>query len=475
MTTPPDNNQRNRKPGDVGPGIAATQNQARIYERELRRTILDPFVRRIQRRIDSARQNYEAIRLAIREIPDSPELQGLSTEAAERQAARIKARHTQQFTQKMSQFFGVNVGPMTPDLGVDGIMRQHIRQNVSLIKTIPQRHHRKLSLQMVKLSTDAPFDQQELSRILRETYKSSGWNLRRLTRDQTSKLIGNLNHARQQQIGIEEYQWLTSEDERVRQTHASNSGLRFRWDSPPIVTGHPGTSIMCRCVALPVMPPPPEFAIEPPDNGQPPTDIGTRPYMDGPVEGTNLAEDRTMDRFAFNHTELNDYVDRDKTSKASQSYFKDSYQSINKALRSGKPLSRTMQARVDSIRSDMKPLSQNVRVYRGDTRNLDLAVGDIFDEQGFLSMTTNSSTSFDSFSKGQTMFQAEIPKGVRGIVDNAGESEILFDAGMKFRVREVLQDFKFMKRELDPSGGIPYRWVEKEQTVSKLYILEAVL
>ncbi len=98
-----------------------------------------------------------------------------------------------------------------------------------------------------------PFNQQALSKVVREKGKSAGYNLRRITRDQTSKAIGQLTQARHRQLDIEEYDWLTSQDERVRPSHAALNGTRQRWDRPPSV-GHPGADIQCRCVAIPVIP-----------------------------------------------------------------------------------------------------------------------------------------------------------------------------------------------------------------------------
>lgn len=74
---------------------------------------------------------------------------------------------------------------------------------------------------------------------------------RRIARDQTSKLNGQLTEARQTGLGITHYIWRTSGDERVRDSHASHEGGRFAWDDPPSGTGHPGEDINCRCTAEP--------------------------------------------------------------------------------------------------------------------------------------------------------------------------------------------------------------------------------
>ena len=52
---------------------------------------------------------------------------------------------------------------------------------------------------------------------------------------------------------MQQYQWLTSQDERVRPSHVANSGGLFDWASPPPDTGHPGEDILCRCNAVAVL------------------------------------------------------------------------------------------------------------------------------------------------------------------------------------------------------------------------------
>ncbi len=49
------------------------------------------------------------------------------------------------------------------------------------------------------------------------------------------------------------YIWRTRGDDKVRPSHASNSGRFFAWDDPP-ETGHPGQDYGCRCAAEPFMP-----------------------------------------------------------------------------------------------------------------------------------------------------------------------------------------------------------------------------
>jgi len=72
-----------------------------------------------------------------------------------------------------------------------------------------------------------------------------------IARDQTAKLVTKIDETRQQDVGITQYIWRTSHDERVRPSHEAHDGHTFSWGAPPPDTGHPGEDINCRCIAEP--------------------------------------------------------------------------------------------------------------------------------------------------------------------------------------------------------------------------------
>lgn len=72
--------------------------------------------------------------------------------------------------------------------------------------------------------------------------------------DQLAKLNGNLNQARQEASGIDEYVWETEGDSRVRPAHRALAGRRFTWSSGGAPgEGHPGQAPRCRCTARAVV------------------------------------------------------------------------------------------------------------------------------------------------------------------------------------------------------------------------------
>jgi len=85
-----------------------------------------------------------------------------------------------------------------------------------------------------------------------------------IANDAVGKFHAETTKVRQEALGIEEYDWHTAGDVKVRPGHRALEGTRQRWDKPPVVnpkTGkraHPGFDThyyACRCVALPVIDP----------------------------------------------------------------------------------------------------------------------------------------------------------------------------------------------------------------------------
>lgn len=126
-------------------------------------------------------------------------------------------------------------------------------RNFELIKTIEQRQIARLN-NVVAQGFAAGERWENIAGEIEDTFDVSESDAARIARDQVNKLNGELTRLRQTELGIEKYVWSTSQDDRVRDSHAEKEGKTFRWDDPPADTGHPGEDINCRCVALPVLP-----------------------------------------------------------------------------------------------------------------------------------------------------------------------------------------------------------------------------
>ena len=121
-----------------------------------------------------------------------------------------------------------------------------IRRSVGLISTISDRLKPQLARSIWQLARgkDA-IDVEALYKLLIDDYGLTEQEAQLVALDQSRKYQGSLSEAYQVANGVKEYIWETMKDDRVRPTHRTKQGRRYRWDSPPPDTGPPGHDINC--------------------------------------------------------------------------------------------------------------------------------------------------------------------------------------------------------------------------------------
>lgn len=85
-----------------------------------------------------------------------------------------------------------------------------------------------------------------------------------LARTEVGRAETALTQARAERLGLNWYEWKTSEDQRVRVSHRKMDTVLVNWNDPPSPEAlaqeksyfgkyHPGTVFNCRCLALPLV------------------------------------------------------------------------------------------------------------------------------------------------------------------------------------------------------------------------------
>ena len=259
-TPPPATDVPKAKPEKPAKPIAPVKPLVKFekeYDRVIRKGWLDPWAKEVSGKIlevaDANQEYYAALEenrywadwAAERDLPDE-----MRAAIAERHV-NLEKHHRDKSISTFRTALGVDITPFLTQPEVAEWMGRKIDENVALIRTIQPRFHEAIAADITSQLMETPFDQAALRDVLKRKYKSAGYNLRRITRDQTNKMVGQLTEMRQGQLGIPKYRWSTSGDERVRPTHRFNDGKIFEWAKPP-PTGHPGWDFQCRCTAAPI-------------------------------------------------------------------------------------------------------------------------------------------------------------------------------------------------------------------------------
>ena len=236
--------------------IRPLKKAANAYEKDLRTAYLNPLIAHMDSnlaQVTAASQAFSAMDQTVMQMAALPQ-QGVPVALIQQHLDGMQGYQRRKVLSTFRAALGVNVNIFLLEPPVRQFMLEKVADNVSLIKTIPKRLHDSLRNDLTEALRTAPFDRQMITNVVGKNYKSSGYNLRRIVRDQTNKTIGGLNQIRQQQLGVREYIWMSSKDNRVRPQHQDNDGKVFAWASPP-PDGPPGQAVQCRCYSRPIISP----------------------------------------------------------------------------------------------------------------------------------------------------------------------------------------------------------------------------
>jgi SPP1 gp7 family putative phage head morphogenesis protein len=95
---------------------------------------------------------------------------------------------------------------------------------------------------------------ENLEKIIMQSYGVSQRKAKFLARQETSLLVSKYRETNYTSLGLTRYVWLTSKDERVRESHRKLNNKIFFFGEPPVINSNgdrrgPGEDYGCRCVA----------------------------------------------------------------------------------------------------------------------------------------------------------------------------------------------------------------------------------
>lgn len=176
---------------------------------------------------------------------------GIATTVATNAVTGTKEANDKRFNRAL-EANDISLGRIINEEGLSDTLQTQIAANVDLIQSLPDEYYKKISNAVFQSVAEG----EKLTNLTKEIRDITGVSRSRaktIARDQTQKTNNLITQQRQQDLGIEEYIWVTGGDSRVRESHRRNNGKVFRWDSPPPETGHPGHDINCRCTARAVI------------------------------------------------------------------------------------------------------------------------------------------------------------------------------------------------------------------------------
>jgi SPP1 gp7 family putative phage head morphogenesis protein len=175
-------------------------------------------------------------------------------------ATKTNAFNKKQTYKVLKSMLGIDLFYNDPDLRI--AIEPFITSNVELIRSMGDDYRKRIR-QTISQAGRNGYTSAETAKLLEKQFRISKNRARLIARDQIGKFNGQLTRLRHKNVGITEYKWQTSLDERVRgnpagrypkarPSHWARQDKRFSYKKPPS-DGNPGEPIQCRCWAEPII------------------------------------------------------------------------------------------------------------------------------------------------------------------------------------------------------------------------------
>jgi len=194
---------------------------------------------------------------------DMPGLLEFASKTSVSAATKNLAKIDDDLAYVIEQQLGVDVGPILEGFGpLSQQMRKAVQDNIELIRSIPTEY-----LDRVKETLSTAWQEgvgfEQAGKMLERDFATTESRAALIARDQTQKMAGQFNRERQQQVGIDKYQWRctrknTRPEHLAMETGGEGGKGIYRWDEPGPLKGtidgepcHPGIDVNCHCLAVP--------------------------------------------------------------------------------------------------------------------------------------------------------------------------------------------------------------------------------
>ena len=158
----------------------------------------------------------------------------------------------------------VGVDPISKNQGYQTLIQSWSKENSRLITSIQSNLLDDVA-GVTQRGMSAGKSINDISKEIKDRYGVTKSRARTIARTEVGKLNGNLTKVRNQELGIKTYTWVTSNDERVRDSHKALNGMLCKWDDDSVYSddngkswqrrsgkmfiGAPGQDINCRCTS----------------------------------------------------------------------------------------------------------------------------------------------------------------------------------------------------------------------------------
>lgn len=269
--------------------ITEPKNIQREYYRELNKLAnalksdinekLMPVVQRTNV-TDSTNDSVSEILTVVRELQNKySNILAFSAPVANSVVRSVNRYNKNKFNKKSESQLGINPELVIGEGNINEMLALEASKQTALIKSIPDQFLKEVEV-IITNGLSEGLRHEEIARQIKgiknisSTFGKLENRVKLIARNEVENMNGTLNKYRQQNAGVNIYQWQTAGDERVRPSHRAMNGKYCKWDNATVyadtledakankwkkrssiggVEKHPAMDYNCRCVGLGVI------------------------------------------------------------------------------------------------------------------------------------------------------------------------------------------------------------------------------
>ena len=150
------------------------------------------------------------------------------------------------------------IDPMEVEAFKNDVVPKYIADLQKSITNFTQEATEKLRTDIVS-AFESGIRYESLVKPIEKSFEISKNKAEFLARNEMGLVVADYTKAKYQSAGVNYYQWVSSQDQRVREWHDELNGKIFSYDNPPIIDlatkdrGNPKQTYNCRCRARPIV------------------------------------------------------------------------------------------------------------------------------------------------------------------------------------------------------------------------------
>lgn len=211
--------------------------------------------------------DYIARLLAALTSVSNQDITRSATRVAMTFVGRSNTQNKERFIRSMQRARSIDVGSIIESMDLGSTMAKAVKNNIDLIQSIKTDFINDIGSQVFEDFKKGK-RQADLVKNIYERGNVTKSRAKLIARDQTAKVNSAFNEARNTKLGIDEYTWSGTADERERPSHRVLNGMLCKYSDPTVYSdddgktwkkrksigayeGNPGTDYQCRCLDVP--------------------------------------------------------------------------------------------------------------------------------------------------------------------------------------------------------------------------------